>query len=414
MRPRSLFSQTASRGAGALRSDLALSPDECNQMIDLLGALVRIPSVSGEEGAVAALITDYCRKYGLDTLGIDAAGNLLIQIGGGAGPTLLYDAHMDTVSPSANGWLHPPFEAVIHEDVLYGMGACDTKASIAAMITAGRKLLDRQVKLGGNLLLAFVVQEEPCEGCGLKVLIDHSRVEPDWVVLGEPTNLGIMRGHRGRVLFKVTVNGRSSHASKPELGDNAVTAAARLIFGIELLAADLPTDPVLGVGTIAVTHIESQAASMNAIPHTCTFYVDRRLTLGETSTRAQAQIESMIQREGIDAQVSVMDYRAESYAGYALATNEDFSPWVLEETHPLVHAASQAIKTVQGRVPHIGEGYFSTDGVYSMGVAGIPTIGFGPGDPKHAHTSLEQVRLADVAVAAHSYALLAAALLGEG
>jgi putative selenium metabolism hydrolase len=216
------------------------------------------------------------------------------------------------------------------------------------------------------------------------------------------------------VLFKVTVNGRSSHASNPDLGENAITAAARLIFGIEMLAADLPVDPILGAGTVAVTHIESQSASMNAIPHTCSFYVDRRLTLGETSTRAQAQIEAIIQREGISADVSITEVQTETYAGYALQTKEEFTAWVLDEGHPLVQTTASVAKSVQGRAPRIGEGYFSTDGVFSMGVAGIPTIGFGPGDPKHAHTSREQVRLDDVAAAAESYANLAVTLLSGG
>jgi len=139
--------------------------------------------------------------------------------------------------------------------------------------------------------------------------------------------------------------------------------------------------------------------------------VDRRLTLGETPTRAQAQIESIIQREGIAAEISVVEYHAESYAGYGFGIREEFAAWVLEEGHLLVQTMSGVVKAVQGRSPRIGEGFFSTDGVWTMGEAGIPTIGFGPGNPKHAHTSLDQVRLADVTAAAEAYAHLAAALL---
>ena len=119
----------------------------------------------------------------------------------------------------------------------------------------------------------------------------------------------------------------------------------------------------------------------------------------------------IIQREGIDAEISVTEFRAESYAGFGFGSREEYAAWVLEESHTLVQTMSGVVKSVQGRSPRIGEGYFSTDGVYTMGSSGIPTIGFGPGDPKHAHTSLEQVRLADVATAAEAYASLAAALL---
>lgn len=414
MRPFSFLSHAASGGRAAVHSDLSLTPAEKTQLSGLLRDLIRIPSVSGEEGAVAALIVDYCKDNGLESVTVDEAGNVLVLLGSGDGPTLLYDSHMDTVTPPANGWAYPPYEAVVKNDVLYGMGASDAKAALAAILTAGHKLAQTGADLHGRLALAFVVQEEPCEGCGLRALIECGDIQPDWVVLGEPSNLDIMRGHRGRVLFKVTVNGRSSHASNPGLGENAVSAAARLIFGIEMLAADLPVDPILGAGTVAVTHIESQSASMNAIPHTCTFYVDRRLTLGETPTRAQAQIEAIVQREGIEAEVSVTEFRAETYAGYAFSTREEFAAWVLEESHPLVQAMAGVSKSVQGRTPRIGEGYFSTDGVYTMGIAGIPTIGYGPGDPKHAHTSQDQVRLADVATAAQVYAQLATSLLSGG
>lgn len=413
MRSLPLFSQPASGAKSMSHPELALPTDERDRMVDFLRDLVKTPSVSGEEGALAALIVDFCRESGLNSVRVDDAGNVLVSLGDGRGGSLLYDAHMDTVTPPASGWPFPPYEAIVEDGILYGMGGCDTKASIASMIFAARRLMQTHTELHGSLLLAFVVQEEPCEGCGLRALIEGIHLQPDWVVLGEPSNMDIMRGHRGRTLFKVTVHGKSSHASSPDLGENAISAAARLIFGVELLATGLPSDPFLGVGTIAVTHIESQSASMNAIPHTCTFYVDRRLTLGETPTRAQAQLEAIIQREDIHAEVSISEYRADTYAGYSLATKEEFKPWALEEHHRLVQTTAEIIKLTNGHAPRISEGAFSTDGVYSMGVAGIPTIGFGPGDPKRAHTSLEQVRLADVAMAAHIYGLLAARMLSQ-
>jgi putative selenium metabolism hydrolase len=287
------------------------------------------------------------------------------------------------------------------------------KASIAAIVYAAKRLVESRVELNGSLVLAFVVQEEPCEGCALKVLVEQEGIRPDWVLIAEPSDMTIKRGHRGRVLFKVTVHGKSSHGSRPDLGENAITAAARLIFGIDLLAGGLAVDPFLGAGTIAVTHIESQAASANAIPDLCTFYVDRRLTLGETATRAQTQVESVIEREGINATVEIMEFKADTYKGYPLQTRESFSPWALDPEHPLLTALSQAAQVVLGQTPTVGNWAFSTDGVYSMAEAGIPTIGFGPGNPDRAHTVDENVPLDDVARAAHVYALLASILLGK-
>jgi len=390
-----------------------LDVDECVQMTHFLRALVQTPSLSTAEGAVAELIRHELRAVGIQDVRTDRAGSVMALLGNGDGPTLLLDAHMDTVAPTGAAWPYGPYTATVKDGFLYGLGACDMKASIAAMVYAAKRLIEAHVELHGRLVLAFVVQEEPCEGCALKILLEEQNIQPDWVVLAEPSDMTIKRGHRGRVLFKVTVRGRSSHASRPDLGQNAITAAARLIFGIDLLSGGLASDPFLGPGTIAVTHIESRAASANAIPDLCTFYVDRRLTLGETATRAQTQIETVIEREGIDATVEVVEYKSETYAGYPLQVRESFNPWALDPDHPLVAALSRAAQTVIGQPPAIGQWAFSTDGVFSMAEAGIPTVGFGPGNPDHAHTVDERVCLDDVTRAAHIYALLASNLLAK-
>lgn len=411
MRPfPSLFPSAASIAP----AQFALSSDEMNQMTRFLRLLVQTPSPASREGAVAELIKQELRAVGAADVFSDAAGSVFARLGNGIGSTLVMDAHMDTVEPTDADWVHGPYAAAIEDGVLYGLGSCDNKGSIAAAVYAAKRLIESGIQLNGNLILAFVVQQEPCEGCALKVLLEQADVRPDWVVLAEPSNLTIKRGHRGRVLFKVTVRGRSSHASRPDLGDNAITAAARLIFGIDMLASSLADDPFLGPGSIAVTHIESQSASANAIPDACTFYVDRRLTLGETAGRAQTQIESVIEREGIPhASVEIMEYESTSYMGYSFQAREAFNAWALENDHPLINSLSHAAQTVLGRSPAIGHWSFSTDGVYSMAEARIPTVGFGPGDPDVAHTVNERVKIDDVASAAQVYALLAAKLLSK-
>lgn len=402
-----LFSPSASH------PDLMLSSQEQADLTRFLQALVQTPSYPTQEGDVAALVQAELHRLGIHDVRVDRAGNVLARLGSGSSPVLLYDAHMDTVHPADGDWPYPPHAAVVEDGVLYGLGACDMKGSLAAIVYAARRLMEAQVDLGGTLLLAFVVQEEPCEGYALRVLIEESGVYPDWVVLGEPSGMQIKRGHRGRVLFKVTVRGKSSHGASPELGENAIVGAARLIFGLDILAADLPDDPFLGPGTVAVTHIESRAPSLNAIPDVCTLYIDRRLTLGETPTRAQAQVESVIEREGLRAEVEIAEYCARSYTGYEFRTREAFNAWALREDHALIQTLSAAVQAVRGQPPAVGRWSFSTDGVYSMGEAHIPTVGFGPGNPEYAHTIHESVPLNDVFEAAHIYALLATMLLGK-
>jgi putative selenium metabolism hydrolase len=377
--------------------------------------LIQTPSLSSHEGDAAALIVDQLTALGFPNVRVNEMGSVIATIGSGNGPTLLYDAHMDTVAPgAAEQWPHPPYAGAIEDGTLYGLGAIDMKSSLATMIYGVRQLLPYQDRLNGTLVLAFVVQEEPCEGLAIRTLIEEDGVQPDLVLLGEPTNLQISRGQRGRVMFKVTLEGRSAHGSQPDLGQNAIYAAARLIFAVQLLAGDLQHDAFLGPGTIAVTSIESRGASLNAIPDRCKVYIDRRLTLGETVMSAQAQLESLISREAIPASVEITTYDEPSYTGLVRVAKEAHPAWVLDRAHPLVAALNQTIQAVRGSAPEIGHWPFSTDGVYTMGQANIPTVGFGPGDPNLAHTTREYVRLDDLKIAAHVYAGLAAALLMGG
>ena len=397
--------------AAAEHADLSLDANDQAAMQTFLKRLVQTPSHSTHEGQVAQLIVDELASFGMTDVTVDRAGNVIARLGSGNGPTLLYDAHMDTVEPTGAGWLYDPYSAEVREEVLYGLGACDMKGSIAALVYAAKRLIQTDTRLNGTLLLTFVVQQEPCEGCGVQALLNEMDIKPDYVLLGEPSNMQIMRGHRGRVMFKVDVQGRSAHASNPKQGHNAITDAARLIFGLDLLTADLPVDPFLGPGTMAVTHIESHAPGLNAVPDSCTFYVDRRLTLGETPTRAQIQIDSVIEREGIKASVEVLNYQAASYTGEVLKIQEAFPAWALDKEHPLIGQLRQVVEVVCGNSPSVGHWPFSTDGVHTMGELGIPTVGFGPGNPQLAHTSEEHMHLKDVVEAAHVYALFAARLL---
>lgn len=375
--------------------------------------LVRTPSLPGKEGQVAALLSDTMRACGFERVWTDRAGNVVGHYGDrGDGPTLLFDGHMDTVDvgdPAA--WRHDPFGGEIEDGVLYGRGSADMKASLAAMIYGVRLLADQGAQLNGNVVVAFVVQEEPCEGVALRHLIEGEGLDPQMVVLGEPTSLGLYLGQRGRVELKVSTFGKAGHAAMPNEGINAISAAARLIFGIELLGLQLHTDPQLGAGSIAVTQIGSSAGSLNSIPELCELIVDRRLTLGETEARAVAELQGIINRERIKAEISALTYDMVTYTGYTESGRKYFPPWLLSENDPLVRKAARALERGLGGRPKLGIWPFSTDGAYTMGTCGIPTFGFGPGDEKLAHTTDEHVRLADVALAAAGYAQLAFELL---
>jgi putative selenium metabolism hydrolase len=193
----------------------------------------------------------------------------------------------------------------------------------------------------------------------------------------------------------------------PQRGINAIYKAAHLISRIEKMTDDLPTHPEMGQATLAVTYIENTGGSRNVIPDSCAFYIDRRLVLGETAESAIAAIWALVEEEGIDAEVELTEHVSRSWTGHECRTAEFYPAWLIETDHALVRETVRAVETALGFTPELRQWDFSTDGVYSQGMAGIPTLGFGPGDEQFAHTVNDQIQLDDVFKAAAVYAQLA-------
>jgi putative selenium metabolism hydrolase len=394
--------------------EFRLTQQDRSNLTTLIRDLVEIPSPSNDEGEVAARIVDELTRLGFRDVRIDRIGNVVGWVGPGRGPVLMLNGHMDTVQVSDAGrWEHAPFGAEVENGALYGIGACDMKGGLAAMVYGAKLLRDSGVPLNGDLVVACVVQEEPSEGLGSRVLIEEEQIRPDWVVVCEPSNLEVSRGQRGRLEMRVVTHGRSAHAACPHLGDNAIYSASRLVFGLEMMATQWGSDEFLGPGTLAVTQILSSAGSRNAVPDRCELIIDRRLTLGENEIRSLGEVQRVIAREGVHADIDVPEYTGKSYTGYPYRVRAFYPAWVIAEDHPLVTAAVQAVRTQLKRRPQVTRFDFSTEGVFTAGVAGIPTVGLGPGDPRLAHTTDERIRLADVMAAAEIYAQLGWELLGR-
>ena len=393
--------------------DFKLSRQDQEELTDFLRELVQTPSPSSQEGALAERIATEMTRLGLQDVHTDAIGNVIGRIGSGQGPLLMLSGHMDTsrVSDPAS-WKHAPFEAEIEDGTLYGLGACDMKGGLAAMLYGAKLLKPIEDQLGGSVVIACIVQQELCDGAASRVLVEEDGIHPDWVVLGEPTDMNVSRGQRGRVEMRLVTHGCAAHAACPDVGDNAIYSASRIVFGLELLAGQLGNDDFLGPGSLAVTNISCNTGGHNAVPDRCELVLDRRLTVGENETKALAEVQRVIAREGVRAEVEIAEYAVESYTGYTCHGRSCYLPWVMAEDHPLVTTAVQAVRAQTKRRPLVGCWDFSTEGVYTAGVAGIPTVGFGPGNPRRSHTADEHVRLADVHTAAEVYARIAVELIG--
>jgi putative selenium metabolism hydrolase len=376
-----------------------------DDMIRFLRDIVAIPSPDGQIEGVGQRVAEEMKRLRFDEVRFDRMGNVLGRVGHGQ-RILLYDSHLDHVGvgdPAA--WRWDPFKGKVENGVLYARGACDEKGSTPGMVYALAIL--KELGLADEwTLYYFGNMEEACEGIAPQALAEVEGIKPDFVVIGEPTKMGVYRGQRGRLQMKVVAKGRSAHAASFHLGDNAVYKMLPVIAGVRDMQDQLANDPFLGKGGAVVTKIECQTPSLNAVPDECTIYIDRRLTFGESKETALAQVKALPAADR--TAVSILFYDRPSYTGYVFPVEEYYPAWALPAGHALVQAGQAACRAAFGREPAVGKWSFSTNGVYWMGKAGIPSIGFGPGDETHAHSINDQVSLDDVVQSTLFYALLPA------
>lgn len=377
-------------------------------IITFLKELCAIPSYDSQIRAVGERAEAEMKKLGFDDVWFDQMGNVVGKIGDGP-VKLLYDSHIDTVGiGDPDSWNWDPFQGKVENGIFFARGACDEKGSTPGMIY-GLALAKELGLLEGVTGYYFGNMEEWCDGIAPHALVEAEGLRPDFVVIGEPTKMQVYRGHKGRVEMQVVAKGKSAHAASNFLGDNAIYKLLPVIEGISKLEPELGDDPFLGHGRITVTDLHVKTPSINAVPDEALIYIDRRVTFGEEPQAELERIRRLIgDRKDIEA--SILFYDDPSYTGFVFPVDKIFPAWALPEENPYVQAGVQAGKLLWGDPTPTGKWDFSTNGIYWMGKAGIPSIGFGPGDEIHAHTVIDQVPLDDVVRATEWYALLPALL----
>ena len=381
------------------------------EIIQFLRELCAIPSMEGQLKEVGERIGAEMTRLGYDEVRFDKMGNILGRIGSGK-RVLVYDSHIDTVGvgdPAAWDW--DPFKGKVENGILYARGAVDEKGSTPGMVY-GLSFARDLGWLEDTTVYYFGNMEEWCDGIAPNTFVEvDPKVRPDFVLIGEPTKMQVYRGHKGRIELKVTAKGRSAHAASHYLGDNAVYKMMAIITQIRELDRrmrfGMGYHPVLGYPSIAVTDVSARTASLNAVPDQFTIFIDRRITLNEPHDEVIAQIKGLIPDYLQDEiQVEELFYDEPSYTGFVFPVSKFYPAWMLDDAHPLTQAGQDSVTALWGESRPLGTWDFSTNGTYWAGKAGIPSIGFGPGDEKHAHTMLEQVPLDEVVEATEFYALL--------
>jgi len=387
------------------------------RVTELLRDLVHTPSPSAGEADVVAHLIEQMEALGYDEVVLDPFGSVIGRIGPADGTTrIVMDSHVDTVGVgSRSEWSQDPFEPVLRDGIVFGRGACDDKGGMAAMVYGGA-LARETGALPADVTLYVVgsVQEEDCDGLALEHVLTHVLPRPDVVVLGEATNGQVFRGNRGRIEVLVRARGSSCHASAPDRGHNPVYDLAGVIADVEALNHRLGHDDFLGSGSIALTKIECETPSLNAVPSTATLYLDRRLTVGEDPDAALQEIAALESVQRVGGTVELLTYERTSFTGTTLAQPKSFPTWAQPEDSVPVRAGLRAVEEALARRPAgTGHWVFSTNGVASMGKLGIPTIGFGPGDERYAHTVADQCPVRDLVEAMAFYAAFPAAYMAE-
>ncbi|MDH7499718.1 MAG: M20 family metallopeptidase [candidate division NC10 bacterium] len=370
-------------------------------LIHLLSDLVAIESINlsmkgakNGEAAIGNYVFDYMKDLGMEVKKEEALPgrfNILGRLPGtNSRRRLLFEAHLDTMP--VEGMEIDPFQARIEEGRLYGRGACDDKASVAAMLYA-LKIAKEQGRPKSDLyFLGSVDEEYTFKG------ILHFLQGGFWAqgaVVGEPTELDLVIAHKGMVRWRIVVTGKAAHSSKPKEGINAIVKMAKIIHQIEEKIQprlSLMSHPLVGPATLSIGKIEG-GIQINIVPDRCVIELDRRLIPGEDANSALSSFDQLLmEMKSQDPELQVA-MESPFLVDYPLET---------EEKEEVVDVARKAITEVLGQVQVKGVPY-GTDGS-KIARAGIPTIVLGPGSIDQAHTAREYVEVEQLIQAARIYA----------
>lgn len=394
------------------------SKEQEAQIITLCQELIRQKSYSGTEDLAADYLRQAFKKYGYDEVLSDDYGNVIGHIKGKRpGKKILFDGHIDTVPViDAAVWEHQPFGGELVDGKIYGRGASDMKGAVSAMIFGASYFAEECHRdFAGDIYVAGVVHEECFEGVAARQI--SKMVQPDYVVIGEASELNVKRGQRGRAEIIVETTGKAAHSANPQAGINAVYKMTKLIHKIRTLRTSC--HDVLGEGILELTDIKSSPyPGASVVPDYCRATYDRRLLVGETREDVIRPIRELIEKLALkDAEFTAKAYFSEGtekcYTGALISSERFFPGWLYEEQDEFVQAALGGLLDV-GLQPKLTQYSFCTNGSHYAGEAGIKTIGFGPSRENLAHTIDEYIEADQLIKAAKGYYGIVNSVLKRG
>ena len=377
-----------------------------DDVIDLARQLISIDSVNpalvpggAGEHELARFVERWAAANGLASRLIpspDRRPNLVIgdarrdadDTGSADAPTLMLYGHLDTVGP---GSMAAPFEPRIEGDRLFGRGAYDQKAGLAAALVGAREAIRAGVR--GRVLVVAVADEETTS-TGIQEVLRHVRA--DGAVITEPTELAVGIAHRGFVWVEIEVRGKAAHGSRPHLGVDAIFRTGPVIAALERYTEGLAgrTHPLLGAGLLHASRIAG-GTEMATLPDRCLLSVERRTLPGETPDGVLAEIEVVLEA------CRASDPALDASARVTLARD----PFEIAADHPFVALVRGATARVTGTPPDLAGVSFWADSAYTA-AAGIPSVLLGP-PGEGAHADVEWVSVSGTVACARALAEIA-------
>jgi succinyl-diaminopimelate desuccinylase len=354
-----------------------------------LSRLIQAESYSGREESAVRVLVGLLEEMGLRAE-VDEAGNVEALLGS-QGPEILLAGHIDVVPAGDPGaWPHPPFAGVVEGGKVWGRGAVDMKGPLVAMLGAMQRLKGQRLR--GRVRFLAAVQEE-VGGLGSRYASSRLKLQPPRaILLGEPSARQVMRGHRGRGEIWADFPGDQAHAALAS-GTNPIYPLANFLVQLEQRAESFDI-------RITPTRLETYPEATNVVPGVARAVLDLRYEPG-------ADIRDLLDGlRDMAGEASVYIPEEELVSGPVRLNISALLPaYSLDSDHPLLAVALQTLK--QGSAGFWG---FTTDAPY-LAWTGAPVIGYGPGDPRLAHTTFEHIGIDELEAAAQAYADLVQALL---
>lgn len=392
-----------------------LDEQEKKVVIELCESLVNSQSYSGSESKVAEVIKKFAiHQNCFDQVSADSLGNVTLVINGSfSGPTVLLDGHIDTVPVNPDHWVTDPFHAVIKDGKIYGRGTSDMKGSVSAMIVAAMEFVKKNKKVfPGRIVISCSVHEETFEGVATRKISEE--YHPDFVVIGEATNLNLNRGQRGRAEIVVETTGKSVHSANPEKGINAVSNMMKLL--LEIQGLPIKHEEFMGEGILVLTDIiSSPYPGKSVLPALCRVTFDRRTLVGETRASVIEPILQSIKKiKQLDPKFNARAYYSRGkdicYTGESIEAERFFPAWLYGENEKFVEKPLQALRAA-GIPAELSHYSFCTNGSHFAGEAKIPTIGFGPSKENLAHIDNEYIEIDELVKAVEGFKAIMSSLI---